>query len=187
MSETTYQWLRGVFLSQKLHWRFDMEAANSPQPYGEWNLATPMLRSWAHERGLLGSAYLPPGRGIDVPGRATRMQWPEAEAPILWPPDAKSQLFRKDPDAGNDWRQKEKEAAEDEMVGWHHQLNGTWVWANSGRRWRTGSLAYWVHGVTKSWTRLSAWTRQCCRLISMLTHPPGKRGQHHCCSESESP
>ena len=138
MSETTYQWLQGVFLSQKLHWWFDMEAANSPQPYGEWNLATPMLRSWAHERGLLGSAYLPPGRGIDVPGRATRMQWPEAEAPILWPPDAKSQLFRKDPDAGNDWRQKEKEAAEDEMVGWHHQLNGTWVWASCGRLWRTG-------------------------------------------------
>ena len=39
-----------------------------------------------------------------------------AEAPILWPPDAKSQLIGKDPDAGKDWRQKEKEAAEDEMV-----------------------------------------------------------------------
>ena len=40
----------------------------------------------------------------------------EAEAPILWPPDAKSQLIGKDPDAGKDWRQKEKEVAEDEMV-----------------------------------------------------------------------
>ena len=40
----------------------------------------------------------------------------KAEAPILWQPDAKSQLIRKDPDAGKDWRQKEKEAAEDEMV-----------------------------------------------------------------------
>ena len=40
----------------------------------------------------------------------------EAEAPILWPPDAKSQLPGKDPDAGKDWRQKEKGAAEDEMV-----------------------------------------------------------------------
>ena len=40
----------------------------------------------------------------------------EAEAPILWPPDAKSQLNGKDPDAGKDWRQKEKGAAEDEMV-----------------------------------------------------------------------
>ena len=48
----------------------------------------------------------------------------EAEAPILWPPNAKSQLTRKDPDAGKDWRQEEKEMTEDEMVGWHHQLNG---------------------------------------------------------------
>ena len=47
----------------------------------------------------------------------------EAEAPILWPPDAKSWLIGKDPDAGKDWGQ-EKGAAEDEMVGWHHRLNG---------------------------------------------------------------
>ena len=40
----------------------------------------------------------------------------DAEAPVLWPPDAKSQLIGKDPDAGKDWRQKEKGAAEDEMV-----------------------------------------------------------------------
>ena len=45
----------------------------------------------------------------------------EAEAPIFWPPDAKSQLIRKDPDAGKDWWQ-EKGMTEDEMVGWHHQL-----------------------------------------------------------------
>ena len=43
----------------------------------------------------------------------------EAEAPIIWPPDAKSQLIRKDPVAGKDWRQ-EKGMTEDEMVGWHH-------------------------------------------------------------------
>ena len=48
----------------------------------------------------------------------------DAEAPILWPPDVKSQLTGKDPDAGKDWRQEEKGATEDEMVGWHHQLNG---------------------------------------------------------------
>ena len=45
----------------------------------------------------------------------------EAEAPILWPPDAKSWLIWKDPDAGKDWRQKKKGMTEDEMVGWHHQ------------------------------------------------------------------
>ena len=44
----------------------------------------------------------------------------EAEAAILWPPDAKSQLIRKDPDAGKDWGQEERGTTEDEMVGWYH-------------------------------------------------------------------
>ena len=48
----------------------------------------------------------------------------EAETPILWPPDAKSWLLEKDPDAGQDWGQLEKGITEDEMVGWHHWLNG---------------------------------------------------------------
>ena len=47
----------------------------------------------------------------------------EAETPILWPPNAKNWLIGKDPDAGRDWRQQ-KGPTEDEMVGWHHQLNG---------------------------------------------------------------
>ena len=47
----------------------------------------------------------------------------ETEAPILWPPDAKNWLIGKDPDAGKEWRQ-EKGMTEDEMVGWHHQLDG---------------------------------------------------------------
>ena len=48
----------------------------------------------------------------------------EDEAPILWPSDAKRWLIRKDPDAGKDWRQAGKGMTEDEMVGWHHWLNG---------------------------------------------------------------
>ena len=48
----------------------------------------------------------------------------EAEVPVLWPPDAKSQLIRKHPDAGKDWGQEEKLVTEDEMVGWHHQFSG---------------------------------------------------------------
>ena len=48
----------------------------------------------------------------------------EAKAPILWPLDAKNQLIGKDPDARKDWRQEEKGMTEDEMVGWHHWLNG---------------------------------------------------------------
>ena len=48
----------------------------------------------------------------------------KAGTPILWPPDAKSQLTGKDPDAGRDQGQEEKETTEDEMAGWHHRLNG---------------------------------------------------------------
>ena len=56
---------------------------------------------------------------------------------ILWPPDAKSRLIRKDPDAGRDWGQEEKGMTEDEM--WMALLTQwTWVWASSGRWWRTG-------------------------------------------------
>ena len=48
----------------------------------------------------------------------------EAETPILWPPHAKSRSIGKDPDAGRDWGQEEKGTTEDEMAGWHPQLNG---------------------------------------------------------------
>ena len=48
----------------------------------------------------------------------------EAETPILWPPDVKSWLIGKDPDAGKDWGQEEKRMTEDEMDGWHYWLNG---------------------------------------------------------------
>ena len=48
----------------------------------------------------------------------------DTEAAVLWPPDVKSWVIRKNPDAGKDWRQEEKGMTEDEMVGWHHRLNG---------------------------------------------------------------
>ena len=48
----------------------------------------------------------------------------KAEAPVLWPPHAKSWLIGKDPDAGRDWGQEEKGMTKDEMAGWHHGLNG---------------------------------------------------------------
>ena len=79
----------------------------------------------------------------------------EAEAPILWPPDAKNWLIGKDPDAGKDWRQEEKGTTEDEMVGWHHWLNGCEFEQAPGAG--DGQAAA-VHGVAKSWTWLSNWT-----------------------------
>ena len=82
----------------------------------------------------------------------------EAEAPILWPPDVKSRLIRKDPDAGKDRRQEEKGMTEDEMVGWHHWLDGhEFEWTprvgDGQGGWRAA-----IHGVAKSRTPLSDWT-----------------------------
>ena len=48
----------------------------------------------------------------------------DVKAPLLWPPNAKNWLIRKDPDDGKDWRQEKKGTIEDKMVGWHHRLNG---------------------------------------------------------------
>ena len=82
----------------------------------------------------------------------------EAAVPILWSPDMQNQLMGKDPDAGKDWGQEEKGTTEDEMVGWHHWLNGheseliLWVVKNS-EAWHPA-----VHRMEKTWTRLSVWT-----------------------------
>ena len=54
----------------------------------------------------------------------TRRTDAEAETPILWPPDVKNGLIWKDPDAGKDWRHEKKGMTEDEIVGWHHWLDG---------------------------------------------------------------
>ena len=64
----------------------------------------------------------------------------EAEAPVLGPPDAKSWLTGKDHDAGKDWGQQEKGTTEDEMVGWHHLLNGHKFEQAPGASERQGSL-----------------------------------------------
>ena len=83
----------------------------------------------------------------------------EAEAPMLWPPDVKNWLNRKDYDAAKDWRQEERGMTEVEMVEWHHQLNGheceQTLWLMMDREaWNAA-----IHEVTKSRTWLSDWTK----------------------------
>ena len=84
----------------------------------------------------------------------------EAETPILWPPDAKNWLIGEDPDAGKDWGQEEKGTTEDEMVGWHHQLNGHEFEQAPGDGDGQGSLACcspWGHKALDMTERLN-WT-----------------------------
>ena len=86
----------------------------------------------------------------------------EPEAPILWSPCAKSQLIGKNPDVGKDWRQEEKGMTEDEMVGWHHWLNGhefeqTQEMLKDRKAWCAA-----VHEFAKSQTWLSNWTTTPC-------------------------
>ena len=118
----------------------------------------------------------------------------EAETPILWPPDAKSWLIRRDPDAGKDWRWEEKGTTEDEMAGWRHWLNehgfGWTLGVDDGQ----GGLACgsWGHKESDtperlSWTELilmfsSSWKyfkyqqAQCCQKLAKIkmrvTFPP---------------
>ena len=85
----------------------------------------------------------------------------EAETAILWPPDAKSWLIWKDPDAGKDWGQEEKGTTEDEMVEWHHRLNGhgfgwtrSWWWTG-----RPGVLRFMgLQRVGHNWATELNWT-----------------------------
>ena len=82
----------------------------------------------------------------------------DAEAPIFWPTDEKNWLTGKDPDAGKDWGQEEKRTTKDEMVGWHHWLDGHEFEQAPGVGVDREAWCAAVHGVTKSQTWLSDWT-----------------------------
>ena len=79
----------------------------------------------------------------------------EAETPVLWPLDGKNWLTGKDPEAGKDWRKEEKGTTEDEMVGWHHQLNGHEFEQTPGFGDGQGSLVWCDPWVANSWPWLS--------------------------------
>ena len=82
----------------------------------------------------------------------------EAETPRLWPPDVKSWLTGKNSDARRDWGQEEKGMTEDEMAGWHHWHDGLSLGVLRELVMDRESWRAVIHGVAKSWTRLSDWT-----------------------------
>ena len=95
----------------------------------------------------------------------------KAEASILWPPDVKSWLIGKDPDAGEDWRQKEKRVAEHKMVGEHHWLNGHEFKKILGDGEGQGSLACCSPRGHKELDTLRDWTTiTCCFVRQMLSN-----------------
>ena len=127
----------------------------------------------------------------------------EAEASILWPPDTKNWLTGKDPDAGKDWRQEEKGEIEDEMVGWHHWLNGQDLEQTPGdsegqgsllcccpigHNWATKQLVLWlqdggvegrvlIFSCKNSKTTTSCWTTIDRRMLDPTKKIPHIQGQ----------
>ena len=98
----------------------------------------------------------------------------EAETPILWPLYGKSWLIGKDPDAGKDWRQKEKGTREDKMARWHHWLNRHEFEQTPGDSGGQGGLTCCSPWVTKNWTQLRDWTTTISSLPGVSWCAPGK-------------
>ena len=100
-------------------WELDCKASWVPKNWCFWTI---VLENTRESLGLQGDPKVHHPKGDQSWVFIGRTDV-EAETPILWPPDAKSWLIWKDPDAGKD-RRREKGTTEDEMVGWHHQLYG---------------------------------------------------------------
>ena len=124
-----------------------------------WSKNIPGVRPWRRLLRVLDSKEIKP---VNPKGNQS---WifigrtdAEAEAPILCPPDGNTWLIGKDPDAGKDWGWEEKGMTEDEMVAWHHWLDGhefeqALELVKDREAWRAA-----VHEVAKSWIWLSDWT-----------------------------
>ena len=132
-------------------WELDHEAYWAPKSWCFWTVLLKTLKSPLDCKEI--KPVHPKGdQSWTLTGRTDA----EAEAPILWLPDAKSRLIRKDPDAGKNWEQEEKGQ---QRMRWWMTLSAqwTWVWANSGREWQ-GSLvccSQWGH---EDSAQLSNWT-----------------------------
>ena len=113
----------------------------------------------------------------------------EAETPILWPPDVKNWLIGKDHDAGKDWRREEKGTTEDEMVGWHHWLDGhefeQSVGVGDGQR-SLACCSPWG-GKESDTTEGLNWTELLAQMINLCFISKKICRHDHCSGSSRSP
>ena len=103
-------------------WQLEHKESWVPKNWGFWTMMLNSQDSWEF-LGLQGdqtSQFCKGNQSWILIGRTDA----EAQTPVLWPPDVKNWLVRKDPDAGKDWRREEKGTTEDEMVWWYYRLNG---------------------------------------------------------------
>ena len=128
-----------VFSRSYVHmWELDHEEGWAPK---NWWFQIVVLKK-SLENPLDSKKIKPVNSKGNQPWLFIRKTAAEAEAPILWPPDVKSQLAGKDPDTGKDWRQEEKGTTDDEMVGWHHRPNGHEFEQTLRYSYRQGNLAW---------------------------------------------
>ena len=118
-------------------WELDHKEGWAPKNWCFWTVGLEKIL----ERPLVSKEITPVNPKGNQPWIFIGRTDTEAEAPVLWPPDAKNWLTGKDPDAGKDWMQKKNGATEDEMVGWHHQLSGCEFEQTPGDTEGQGSLA----------------------------------------------
>ena len=143
-------------MNEKAHWKRNSEVITSwaPKNWCSWSVVL--------EKGLL-----------RVPWTARRSKQSilkgisPAEAPILWPPDVKNCLIGKDPDAGKDWRWEKKGTTEDEMIGWHHWLDGQEFEQAPGVGDGQGGLAWYSPWGHKDWYT-TEWPNSTRHLVSFL-------------------
>ena len=110
----------GYFSSHVWMWELDYKESWGPKNWWFWTVVLEKTLESPLDCKEIQSVHPEGNQSWILIGRTDA----EAETPILWPPEVKNQIIGKNPDAGKDWRQEEKGTTKDEMVGWHHWLNG---------------------------------------------------------------
>ena len=114
-------------------WKLDCEEGWPPKNWCFWTVVLEKTLESPLDCKEIQTVHSEGDQPLDFFGRNDA----KAETPVLWSLHAKCWLIGKNSDAGKDWGQEEKRAAEDEMAGWHHWLDGR-IWVNSGNWWWTG-------------------------------------------------